>query len=176
MMGGLDTPSGGSVLVGGIDIYKEMNDFGRSRLRNSKMGFVFQFYNLLADFTVLENVVMPALMSKEHKSSKKQLLEKAGALLGRLGLSGRASHRPGQLSGGEAQRTAIARALMNDPEIMLCDEPTGNLDSSLGRQIYGILYELVKERQMSAVIITHYDHNWVKFDNIHVMRDGELAS
>jgi lipoprotein-releasing system ATP-binding protein len=174
MIGSLDTPTHGSVLFENVNVYK-LNDYGRSKLRNTKIGFVFQFYNLLAEFTVLENVIMPALIKKEPCAAKRDISKKAGDILGRMGLGHRLNHRPAELSGGEAQRVAIARALVNEPDLILCDEPTGNLDSSMSAEIYGIIYTISKERNMTVVIVTHHDYKYNRFDKAYCMRDGGLS-
>ncbi|MFH1380570.1 MAG: ABC transporter ATP-binding protein, partial [Candidatus Omnitrophota bacterium] len=126
LLGGLDKPTGGNIIFDGLDFYK-LSDSARSRIRNKKVGFVFQFYYLLPEFSVLENVILPALMKKgDEKESIKNITLRAKNLLETVGLTHRIQHRPQELSGGESQRAAIARALINSPEILLCDEPTGN--------------------------------------------------
>lgn len=173
MMGGLYRPTKGKVLFNGRDIYK-MGDRERSRLRNEKIGFIFQFYNLLPEFTVLENVLLPSLMNRTRRFSKEKAKEKALALLASMGMIERIRHKPRQLSGGEAQRTAIARALVNEPDILFCDEPTGNLDSGMGEEIYGIIYSLSKENSMAIVVVTHHLQKWQSFDHKYYMHDGEI--
>jgi len=175
MMGGLDRPSGGTVLFDGKDIYR-LNDRERSLIRNRRVGFIFQFYNLLQEFTVLENVMMPALIGRRSGMSKAGLMKKAAGMLENMGLGRRLDHKTPELSGGEAQRVAIARALMNDPEVLLCDEPTGNLDSAMGAQIYGILYDINKTKGTGIIIVTHHLHKSHQFDTMYVMRDGLLKT
>ncbi|MBU1906251.1 MAG: ABC transporter ATP-binding protein, partial [Candidatus Omnitrophica bacterium] len=126
ILGGLDSPSQGQVIFQGADIYS-LGDSAISRLRNQRIGFVFQFYHLLSEFTVLENVLMPALINLEPKTQNLKL-NNAIKLLEQVGLAERADHFPSQLSGGERQRAAIVRGLINKPNLLLCDEPTGNLD------------------------------------------------
>ncbi|MDD5440410.1 MAG: ATP-binding cassette domain-containing protein, partial [Candidatus Omnitrophica bacterium] len=118
---------------------------------------------------------MPALMHMPHREAKKQAGEKAREILDTMGLGNRLKHRPNELSGGEAQRVAIGRALMNDPEILLCDEPTGNLDSDMGAQIYGILYGINKVRGTSVAIVTHHLHKLHQFDTMYFIKDGILG-
>ncbi|MFH1790528.1 MAG: ABC transporter ATP-binding protein [Candidatus Omnitrophota bacterium] len=174
MIGGLDTPTRGSVFFEGRRVYG-MGDGERSRFRNRKVGFVFQFYNLLPEFTVLENTMMPLLMGGSRGMSRMAMRAKAGDLLSRMGLDSRLGHRPGELSGGEAQRVAIARALVMGPDILLCDEPTGNLDSSMGRQIYDIIESISEENRMSVVVVTHRQDKESFFDKVYYMKDGVLS-
>lgn len=175
MLGGLDTPTDGSVIFEGRDLYK-LSDRKRTHLRNKKIGFVFQFYHLLPEFTVLENVLMPAMIGHQvTRSPCHQLRKRAEMLLGRMDLSHRLNHKPRELSGGEAQRTAIARALINEPDIMLCDEPTGNLDSNMGEQIYGVIYDISKEKNMSIVIVTHQEQQVLEFGKTYYIKDGKLS-
>ncbi|RKY35992.1 MAG: lipoprotein-releasing system ATP-binding protein LolD [Candidatus Omnitrophota bacterium] len=149
--GGLDTPSSGNIFIDGCDIYK-LRDAARARLRAKKIGFVFQFYYLLPEFTALENVILPALVLGVKASIARQ---KAKDLLKELGLEKRMTHHPSQLSGGEQQRVAIVRALINDPDILICDEPTGNLDSETGSKICDLLLRLNKEKGYTILIATH---------------------
>lgn len=174
MMGGLDTPTSGTVEFNGTDLYK-LSDAKRSILRNRSIGFVFQFYNLLPEFSVMENVCMPAMISGMPGLNKQALEAKAGTLLDKLGIGGRRNHRPNELSGGEAQRASIARALINDPDLILCDEPTGNLDSGMGQQIYDIIYSINRERLMTVVVVTHHDVSKQKFDKVYYMKDGFIS-
>ena len=175
MLGGLDRPTSGTVLYEGKELYK-LRDKERSILRNKKIGFVFQFYNLLSEFTVLENVMMPQLINKESGLTRREIRSRAASLLGRMDLGHRLGHKPSELSGGEAQRVAISRALINEPEVILCDEPTGNLDSNMGEQIYGIIYTISKERNMSVVVVTHRAMNGYTFDKTYSIRDGEIKN
>ena len=146
--------------------------------RNRIFGFVFQFYHLLPDFDALENVLMPRLIGKKFfkTTSKKEYTEKAAQLLERVGLGNRINHRPNELSGGEKQRVAIVRALMNDPEILLCDEPTGNLDTKSGREIKELIWELNEKTKQTVVIVTH-DERFAKTAG-HVVRmaDGKIVN
>ncbi len=152
ILGGLDDPTQGEVFLDNISL-SALDDTQRSLIRNTRFGFVFQFYHLLREFTALENVMMPGLIKRVAK--KKDLKDQALELLKSMGLSGRVQHRPSQLSGGEQQRVAMARALMNDPEILFCDEPTGNLDYECGRQIHDMLLTLNRQKKTTVVIVTH---------------------
>lgn len=152
ILGGLDRPTGGQVLLEGTNFY-EVSDSRRARLRNEKIGFVFQFYHLLPEFSALENVMLAALISKKEK--KNTIAKRAAEILTSVGLGKRINFKPGELSGGEAQRVAIARALINRPDLVLCDEPTGNLDSKTSGEICGLIERLNKEKQATFVIVTH---------------------
>jgi len=175
MLGGLDIPSLGCVLFEGQDIYR-LSDNVLCRLRNKKIGFVFQFYHLLSEFTVLENVLMPALISPASRKEKAKLREEAGALLLSVGLSERAAHLPAQLSGGERQRVAIVRALINKPSLLLCDEPTGNLDSRSGGELISLIRKINLERSMTVALVTHNLELAKTADKVYQLRDGILAS
>ena len=167
ILGGLDRPSAGKVFLDGKDFY-EQRDNKRAQLRNRKIGFVFQFYHLLPEFTALENTRMPMLV-RGHDSRGK-----AEEILQELGLGDRLSHRPGELSGGEQQRVAIARSLVNDPELLLCDEPTGNLDSKMGKEILDILFDLNKINNTTIVIVTHDGKIAKRANRILEMKDGRV--
>jgi len=137
---------------------------------------VFQFYHLLPDFSALENVLMPRLIGKKFFKtiSKKEHTEKAVQLLERVGLGNRINHRPNELSGGEKQRVAIVRALMNDPEILLCDEPTGNLDTKSGREIQELIWELNENTKQTVVIVTHDERFAKSAEHVIRMADGKI--
>ncbi len=167
IMGGLLSPTVGNVYFGDKDLYS-LSDTALSRVRNEKIGFVFQSYHLLADFSALENVMLPAMFA--GRKSKK----KAEDLLEMVGLKNRMHHKPAELSGGEAQRVAIARALINEPDILLCDEPTGNLDSNAGSLIYGILWRINKEENKTLVVVTHNEALREDFNSVFYMRDGKM--
>jgi len=173
LLGCLDEPTHGEVFIDGIDVYK-LRDNKRASIRNKKIGFVFQFYHLLSEFTVLENVILPALINGESRLKKDELLEEGVKLLKLVNLTNRLSHKPYQLSGGELQRVAIARALINDPEVIFCDEPTGNLDSKTGSQICNLLQSFNKERKKTLVIVTHEKEITKISQRIIHISDGKL--
>ena len=152
ILGLLDVPTNGDMLIDDKLInYKDEKI--KNRIRNEKMGFVFQFHYLLNEFTALENVMMPALINK--KFNKKEVREKAMELLELVGLSERVKHKPLELSGGEKQRVAIARSMINDPEIILADEPTGNLDTETSLVIKNLFKKINEEKKQSIIIVTH---------------------
>ena len=169
MIGCLDIPTSGRVLLDGIDI-KKLNESRLAQIRGKKIGFVFQQFNLIPSMTALENVELPMVF---QGVSKKERVERASRLLSMMGLKNRLNHKPAELSGGERQRVAIARALSNDPQIILADEPTGNLDSKSGREIMGILTDLHKKGK-TLVMVTH-DPNLQKYaDRIVHIKDGVI--
>ncbi len=151
VMGSLDAPTEGDVLFKGENIF-ELDEASLSRFRNLHIGFVFQFHHLLPEFNALENVMMPALIARW---SKKRAVEAAQEVLGKVGLDHRLTHRSGELSGGEQQRVAIARALVMSPQLLLADEPTGNLDLETGAMVADLLVGLQKEENLAMVIATH---------------------
>ncbi|MFH0771513.1 MAG: ABC transporter ATP-binding protein [Candidatus Omnitrophota bacterium] len=151
ILGGLDFPDSGEVYIDGLNIYS-LSDSECAKLRNSRIGFVFQFYHLLPEFNALENVLFPLWIKGEGGVSAR---EKGVEMLGLVGLAERMNHFPSQLSGGERQRVAIARALINEPEVLLCDEPTGNLDSETGGNIMNLLWRLNEIRELTLIIVTH---------------------
>jgi lipoprotein-releasing system ATP-binding protein len=150
LLGTLDRPTDGKVYLEGADIYG-LPDAKLAPVRNKRIGFVFQFYHLLPEFSVFENVLLPAMAGGKGKTAR----ERASRLLDRIGLGKRMHHLPGQLSGGEMQRTAIARALINNPDIVFADEPTGNLDSDNSTSILNLMKELNEEDRQTFVIATH---------------------
>ena len=152
LLAGLDTPTTGDVLWDTQSL-RRMNETRRAAFRNETIGIVFQFYHLLPELTALENVMLPGLV-RGH-GSRRALRTRAAERLDRVGLSARLQHKPRALSGGEQQRVAIARALVNDPQLVLCDEPTGNLDSQTGAGITDLLVDVHRQLNMSLVIITH---------------------
>ena len=151
LLGGLDDPTSGSVHVAGQTMNK-LTDADRGRIRNQAIGFVYQFHHLLPEFTAVENVAMPLLVRRQSPVDARAA---ATALLRRVGLGERLTHRPGQLSGGERQRAAVARALITRPAVVLADEPTGNLDLQAGERVLGLMLELNEEFGTSLVIATH---------------------
>ena len=152
ILGLLDIPTNGELKIDG-NVINYKNEKIKNTIRNEKIGFVFQFHYLWNEFTALENVMIPALINK--KRDKKEIREKAEELLGLVGLANRATHKPLELSGGEKQRVAIARSMINDPEIILADEPTGNLDTETSDVINGLFKKINKEKEQSIIIVTH---------------------
>jgi lipoprotein-releasing system ATP-binding protein len=151
ILGTLDHPTAGAVLFDGVDVFT-WPEPKLAAFRNRKIGFVFQFHNLLPEFTSLENVMMPALIRRTPKGEARRLAE---TLLVEVGLQERMNHKPGELSGGEQQRVAIARALVLEPEILLADEPTGNLDTETGKKIEEILIALNRGKGITLIVVTH---------------------
>jgi lipoprotein-releasing system ATP-binding protein len=177
LLGMLDTPTEGRVIHQGQDL-ASLNGGQRAYWRNQLFGFVFQFYHLLPDFTALENVALPAMATCGlcgWRKARSEALRRADRLLELVGLTQRAEHRPNQLSGGERQRVAIARALVNEPQVLLCDEPTGNLDSDSGRSILALLTRVRAETGCALVIVTHDDHIAAAADRTVHLLDGRLA-
>ncbi len=155
ILGALDRPTSGKVTYNGIDIFSQDNGF-LTRFRNKTVGFVFQFHHLMPEFTALENVIMPGLIARESINiDLGEILDRAERLLSELGLYERRNHRPGELSGGEQQRVAVARALIMNPEIVLADEPTGNLDTITGEELFNLLIKLNNKMGIAFVIVTH---------------------
>jgi lipoprotein-releasing system ATP-binding protein len=151
ILGTLDHPTDGHLFINDINVF-EWEERKLAGFRNSTIGFVFQFNNLLPEFNALENTMLPALISGMNK---KQAIDKAHKLLAEVGLEHRINHKPGELSGGEQQRVAIARALIMDPEILLADEPTGNLDTETGKKIEDILVNLNAQKNITLIVVTH---------------------
>jgi lipoprotein-releasing system ATP-binding protein len=170
ILGGLDEPSAGEVVVGGQPM-AHTSEEEKGELRNRYIGFVYQFHHLLAEFTAQENVAMPLLI---RRIKKDDALLQAGALLEKVGLGQRLGHKPGELSGGERQRAAVARALITRPQLVLADEPTGNLDAGNGEHVLNLMLELNKELNTSLVIVTH-DHSIAqRMDRVLVLENGRL--
>ena len=173
ILGGLDDPTHGKVYFQGADIYA-LDENARSSLRNQNIGFVFQFFHLLPELNALENVLLPGILKSwwERKNSQKVAL----SLLERLGLSDRLKHRPSALSGGEQQRVALARALINQPQLLLCDEPTGNLDSENGKKILQLLIELNLSQKITLVMVTHDQEIACGAQRIIHLKDGVILN
>lgn len=172
LIGALEKPDSGSITVCGADLTK-LSRRAAAVFRNRRFGFVFQAYHLLPELSILENVMLPARLSGQTGSAARK---RAGALLERVGLGARLRHRPLELSGGEQQRAAIARALVNDPELLLADEPTGNLDSATGNGILELFAELRREHpERSIVMITHNREIAGLADHVSELRDGVMC-
>ena len=170
IMGGLDDPNEGEVLVDGQAMHGG-EEKAKGDLRNRYIGFVYQFHHLLPEFTAEENVAMPLLIRREPRP---EAFAKARELLSRVGLGERLTHKPGELSGGERQRAAVARALITRPQLVLADEPTGNLDAGNGEHVLSLMLELNRELRTSLVIVTH-DHSIAeRMDRVLVLEDGRL--
>jgi lipoprotein-releasing system ATP-binding protein len=171
LIGLLDTPSSGTLLIDKNNVTK-MSDKERSEMRNRMLGFVFQYHHLLPDFTALENVIMPLLIAGKNK---KEAMEIAKKLLEEVGLEARMDHRPSELSGGQNQRVAVARALSCSPAIVLGDEPTGNLDTKTGDMIYELLRRLNKEYNQTFIVVTHNEDMASKADRVIRLVDGRIT-
>ncbi|MPY87620.1 MAG: ATP-binding cassette domain-containing protein [Luteitalea sp.] len=169
LMAGLDEPTTGDIIVDGTEI-TAMSEDAVARLRGEKIGFVFQFFHLMPSLTALENVMVPIELRGGRDAA-----ERGRALLGEVGLTGRAHHYPSQLSGGEQQRVALARALANDPPILLADEPTGNLDTENGRHVIDLLFAVHDRRDTTLVLVTHDVELAERADVRLHLRDGRIA-
>lgn len=175
ILGALDRPTSGKVIYEGIDIFSRNNGF-LTRFRNEMVGFVFQFHHLLPEFTALENVMMPGMIAREtFRIDPEEIVERAERLLSDLGLYERINHRPGELSGGEQQRVAVARALIMNPKIVLADEPTGNLDTATGEDLFNLLMRLNKDRGIAFVIVTHNESLSKRCNRTLRMVDGRIS-
>ena len=176
ILGILDTPTSGSVIYKGINLTR-LSAKKQAEMRNHIFGFVFQFYHLLPDFTALENVLLPSLIGsrpKNRNQANETYTNRAISLLERVGLGDRLTHKPSQLSGGERQRVAIIRALINNPELLLCDEPTGNLDTKTGHEIRELIWDLNKTLNQTVVIVTHDEEIAKHADRIIRIADGRI--
>ncbi len=170
LLGALDQPTAGEVLIGGRDV-SGIDGEGLAGIRNATVGFVFQFHHLLREFTALENVMMPCLISG---LDRRVAMDRARDLLAAVGLEERLEHRPAQLSGGEQQRVAVARALSNEPLVLLADEPSGNLDAHTSEELHDLLFRLRGDRGLAMVLVTHNRELAARTDRILELRDGRL--
>jgi len=172
LLGGLEEPTQGEVWVAGKKL-SELNQAQRGMWRNQNLGFIYQFHHLLPEFTALENVAMPLLIRKTNPSDAKR---QAFEILDKVGLSKRVDHKPGEMSGGERQRAAIARALVTKPRCVLADEPTGNLDRHTADQVYQTMLELNAAIETSLVVVTHDETLAQRMDKIYHIKDGKLQT
>jgi len=178
ILGLLDTPTSGSLFYRDEDLSR-LDQERAAKVRNREFGFVFQFFHLLPEFSALENVMLPARLASggfRWLRESKSVRERALMLLDQVGLSERAGHLPSQLSGGERQRVALSRALINQPSVVFCDEPTGNLDSTTAEDTFNLLRRLNRELGQTFLIVTHDDEVARQADIVHVMRDGLFAA
>jgi len=171
LLGALDRPTSGRILIDGRPL-DGMEDDAVSALRNRTVGFVFQFHHLLREFTALENVMMPLRIAGTDEAEARR---RASALLERVGLGGRVQHRPSALSGGEQQRTAVARALAADPAVLLADEPSGNLDHHNSERLHELFTELAHELELGMVVVTHNRSLAARADRVLQLEDGRLT-
>lgn len=172
IMGTLDKPDSGSVVIDGVDVM-QLSDAKRSAFRNKHMGFVFQFHQLLPEFTALENVMMPALIGG---TPKREARKRAEELLDFMGLSQRASHKPSELSGGEKQRVAVARALVGKPDVVFADEPSGSLDTQNKQELHQLFFDLRNQFGQTFVIVTHDEQLATLTDRTIHLQDGMIES
>lgn len=172
IIGSLDAPDSGEVLYDGVDIVR-MKEGRLAAFRNLNMGFVFQFHQLLPEFTVTENVALPAMIAGQSRGKS---MARASELLKGFGLGDRLTHKPNQLSGGERQRAAVARALVNDPKVILADEPTGSLDSHNREELYRLFMDLRATTGKTFIIVTHDESLAINSDRIVHMRDGRIVT
>lgn len=171
IIGTLDRPDGGSVMYDGVDVLS-MKDRELARFRNGNIGFVFQFHQLLPEFTMLENVAIPAMIGGKKRA---EAFADARRLIDYLGLSDRADHKPAELSGGERQRAAVARALVNNPRVVLADEPSGSLDSHNRHELHRLFFDLRRDMGQTFVIVTHDESLAGECDRVIHMRDGHIT-
>lgn len=166
----LERPDGGDVIVGGTSC-RRLGDDARTALRRTAIGFVYQFHHLLPEFSALENIVVPQMIAAASKSAAR---DRARDLLGMVGLADRATHRPAKLSGGEQQRVAIARALANSPDVLIADEPTGNLDQETAERVFSLLMQLTRDTGVAALVATHNPDLAARMDRKLTLRNGVL--
>jgi putative ABC transport system ATP-binding protein len=172
LMGGLDKVSEGCIRVNGVEM-QQLSDADESRMRRNDIGFVFQAYNLIDNLTLEENILLPALLDGKKK---KEVMQKAEELMGTVGILKRRHHTPRELSGGEQQRTAIARALINDPAILFADEPIGNLDSKSSQEILELLRDINRDKGITILMVTHSEESTRYGKKIIRLKDGEIVS
>ncbi len=171
LLGALDRPTSGKILFDGMNVFS-VSDIELAKFRNEKIGFIFQFHHLLHEFTALENTMMPGLI---RRMNKKKLRTESIEMLDAVGLSHRLYHKPGELSGGEQQRVAIARALVLRPQLVLADEPTGNLDTHTSDEVFGLLKDLNRQGGMTFVLVTHNERLSLQADRLIKMVDGSIS-
>jgi len=170
-IGAIDQPSSGKIILDGTDL-ATLKPLELARVRNHKIGFLFQFHHLLPEFDALENVMVPALIARMDREAAEQ---KARAVLLELGLAERLHHRVGELSGGEEQRVAVARAMVLEPRLLLCDEPTGNLDAETGKKVEDLLLELNRQKGITLIIVTHNESLASRMNRMLRLQNGQLA-
>jgi lipoprotein-releasing system ATP-binding protein len=171
LLGALERPTSGDILYGETAL-SSLSDTHLAEFRNRQVGFVFQFHHLLPEFTALENVMLPLLIRRVAMGEAKA---RAESLLAQVGLTERVRHRPGELSGGEQQRVALARALVGEPAVLLADEPTGNLDSKTGEEVFELLRQVNRERRLTSLLVTHNEVLAGRTDRILRMLDGRMV-
>lgn len=171
ILGTLDRPTRGTVSFEGQDLF-QLSEAQQAEFRNKRVGFVFQFHHLLPEFTALENACLPAMIQKRTQT---EVEAEAAGLLKEVGLGDRLHHKPGELSGGEQQRVSVARALMQRPDLVLADEPTGNLDTHTGEALFSLLRQLNRSRGTTFIIVTHNDRLSAQADRIVHMQDGMIV-
>lgn len=172
LLGGLDRPTQGAVLFDGTSVFS-LSPLDLAGFRNRRIGFVFQFHHLLPEFTVLENAMMPGII---RGASREEVESAARKILDRVGLGPRLTHKVGEISGGEQQRVAIARALVGGPQLLLADEPTGNLDQKTGESVFSMIRELHAERGLTSILVTHNEKLAAQCDEIWEMEAGKLQN
>ena len=172
LLGALDSPTSGDIWLDGSR-HADLDAGGLAELRNRKLGFVFQFHHLLREFSALENVMMPLLIAG---TSEREARSRAEEVLSEVGLAGRMTHRPAELSGGEQQRCAVARALVHDPSLVLADEPSGNLDHANADRLHELFFRLAREYETAVVVVTHNRQLAGRADRIHWLEDGRLTA